>query len=168
MKHLVMTTLLALAVTAVAQTTPSSTQPQSATPSLQPSASSTPPQDMPGSATASQSAGSDKSKTEKLKGCIQSNGGQYMLEDKHGKQVTLTGQDFSAHVGHTVTVHGAYADGSTGVSANAVNGGKSSGQQFVVSKMDMVSEQCGVAKSKTKGMNFTHTDSKGKPSPYRY
>jgi len=131
MKHLVVAAILALSVSvaALAQTTPRSTR----------------------STAASQSAASDKSKSEKLKGCIQSMGGQYVLGEKHGKQVTLTGQDFSAHVGHSVTVHGTYAKGS-----------------FVVSKMDMLAEQCSGAKFTIKGMNNTHTNASGKPSPYRY
>src|SRR6476660_7966324 len=36
----------------------------------------------------------------KLKGCVQSQGGQFILETKKNKTVSLTGQDVSAHVGH--------------------------------------------------------------------
>ena len=50
------------------------------------------------------SANTNESKGEKkLKGCVQSENGQYVLETKKGN-ILLTGQDVSAHVGHEVSV----------------------------------------------------------------
>ena len=46
-----------------------------------------------------------------LKGCIKSEGGNYMLEEKSGKTVPLAGADVSAHSGHEVTVHGSWENG---------------------------------------------------------
>jgi hypothetical protein len=52
-----------------------------------------------------------------LKGCIRSEGGQYMLEEKGGKMAALSSsEDLSSHVGHQVKVHGNWQKG--GVSAN--------------------------------------------------
>jgi hypothetical protein len=48
-----------------------------------------------------------------LKGCIQSQNGGYMLEEKGGKTAMLnSSQDLSAHVGHMVKVHGMWQKGS--------------------------------------------------------
>jgi hypothetical protein len=52
----------------------------------------------------------------KIKGCVQSQGGQYMLETKKGKTVSLTGQDVSAHVGHEVEVKGTWEKGMSATS----------------------------------------------------
>jgi hypothetical protein len=42
-----------------------------------------------------------------LKGCIRSENGQYLLEEKGGKVASLSaGSDLAAHVGHQVKVHG--------------------------------------------------------------
>src|SRR5437870_1782566 len=58
------------------------------------------------------SANTGASKGEKkLKGCVQSQGGQYVLETKKGKAVALAGQDVSAHVGHEVAVKGTWESG---------------------------------------------------------
>jgi hypothetical protein len=105
-----------------------------------------------------------------LKGCLQSSGGQFTLEDKHGKQVALTGsKDFASHVGHTVAVHGTFgigSDASSGASATSATGSMSaSGDQFMVSKLDMVSEKCSTAKSKNTSKDVTNDS--GKPSPNR-
>jgi hypothetical protein len=100
----------------------------------------------------------DQPKNEKkLKGCIASQDGKYMLQDKHGKDVLLGGsQDLAAHVGHTVTVHGMY-EGSDNTSM--ASGSSATGKQFVVTKIDMVSESCKGGKDKD------HDNSK--PSPYQ-
>src|SRR5512142_2968132 len=61
----------------------------------------------------------DQNKGEKkLKGCVQSQGSQYMLETKKGN-VLLTGQDVSAHVGHEVTVKGTWENSSSGNAGSA-------------------------------------------------
>ena len=101
--------------------------------------------------------GSSKSESKgekKLKGCIESQGGSYMLQEKSGKNVALTGADLSAHVGHEVAVHGSWESGA-GSSAAATGGGMGSndkaGKQFNVTSVDMISESCGG--SKKGGMN---------------
>jgi len=82
----------------------------------------------------------------KLKGCIQSEGGQTVLKEKSGKTVALTGQDLSAHVGHEVAVKGSWASGGD----MAASGGSSN--QFTVSSVDMISENCKMS-GKSKGMS---------------
>jgi hypothetical protein len=59
-----------------------------------------------------------------LKGCIRSQAGQYMLEEKGGKMASLNAsEDLSAHVGHQVKVHGNWQKGTasanSGTSANS-------------------------------------------------
>lgn len=97
----------------------------------------------------STSQGSEMKGDKKMKGCIRSEGGQYVLEDKHGKSTPLSGQDLSSHVGHEVTVHGMWASGDTS-STMSSSGAASSGKAFSVSSVDMVSESCPMDKSKTK------------------
>lgn len=75
----------------------------------------------------------------KIKGCVSQQNGQYVLETKHGKSIPLSGQDVSAHVGHTVALHGTWAAASTGTQTST---GMSSGNSFNVSKVDMISESC--------------------------
>jgi hypothetical protein len=104
-----------------------------------------------------------------LRGCVESQGGGYVLQQKNGQTVPLSSsQDFSAHVGHEVKVHGTWANGSSTASSSAstspnaqqsaTNGSaalgsnpgagnptassSSSGKTFIVDKMDMVSDQC--------------------------
>ena len=78
----------------------------------------------------------------KFKGCVQSQGGQYVLETKKGKTVTLTGQDVSAHVGHEVAVKGTWESGS-GMSSTASGNAGTSEKTFNVTKVEMISETCG-------------------------
>lgn len=107
-----------------------------------------------------------------LKGCIQSQNGGYVLQEKDGKMAMLnSSQDLSAHVGHTVKVHGMWEKSgssnsgsmSSGSNSNATTSSSSttmpnnsqsdsamgsmgsmdhSGQSFMVNKLDMVSDQC--------------------------
>ena len=168
MRNIVIATVFALVfgLAAVAQTTPGSqqTMPQGTNPSTQPSTTPSTSGDM--SNTGNQNTAASETKGEKkLKGCIQSEGGKYVLQDKHGKDVALAGSaDLASHVGHTVTVHGTYGSGSDASSATASNSGMSasSGQQFMVSKIDMVSESCSGDKGKTKDKV---TDNNSKPNP---
>ena len=82
----------------------------------------------------------------KLKGCIQSQGGQYVLESKHGKSVMLSGQDLAAHVGHEVKVKGTWESGNaSGMSSTSTTsaGGNSAGEKtFNVTNVEMVSDTC--------------------------
>lgn len=75
----------------------------------------------------------------KLKGCVQSQGGQYVLETKKGKMVALTGQDVSAHVGHEVQVKGTWASGSMSQTSSGNAGEKS----LNVTDVKMISDTCG-------------------------
>jgi hypothetical protein len=93
-------------------------------------------------------------KTEKtLKGCVESQGGQYVLETKKGN-VALMGQDVSAHVGHEVKVKGNWEKGSAGnTSAAGTAESSASAKSFDVSSVDMVSATCKMkGKGSTSGM----------------
>jgi len=175
MKKIFVATVFSLvfALAALAQTTPGTAQsPQGRDRSAMPE--TTPSQTSPSqtAGTSSQNTPGDTTAEKKLKGCIASQGDKYVLQDKHGKEIALSGsQDLSSHVGHTVTVHGTYANGSdastgasSATSATAASGGTSGGGQFVVSKVDMVSETCTMAKGNDSTKD--HADS-GKPSPNR-
>src|SRR5205823_7075113 len=90
---------------------------------------------------------SHKGKGEKkLKGCILSQGGSYVLQEKSGKIVALTGADLSAHVGHEVAVHGSWEGGAVSSSTASSGGGMGSSdkarKQLNVDRVDMVSESC--------------------------
>jgi len=138
---------MALGMTAWAQT-PAQNDPSQGT---NPSTQSSPSQggDM---------ANQDRPKGErKLKGCIESEAGKFMLREKNGKDVQLSGsQDFASHVGHTVAVHGTYtgSESASGVASGAPS------DQFTVTKIDMVSDTCKEKAGKTK------ENESGKPSPY--
>jgi hypothetical protein len=103
----------------------------------------------------------------KLKGCVQSQGGQYVLETKKGKAVNLTGQDVSAHVGHEVAVKGtyesggAYASGSS--SSTSTSGGNASGSEkektFNVASVDMISDTCKSSKGSSGTMGASPSGS---------
>jgi endoglucanase len=89
----------------------------------------------------------DHSKGEKkLKGCIQSQGGQYVLESKHGKAVMLSGQGLASHVGHEVKVKGTWENGGSSAmsSTSSSNGGTSAASEktFNVTNVEMVSDTC--------------------------
>src|SRR5438067_11612415 len=130
-------------------------------------------------------ANSENKGEKKLKGCIRSENGKYVLESKHHKMIALTGsEDFAPHVGHTVTVHGTFLNGSNSASSGAMSGntgtaagtsstgtaptssaGASSaggeGSEFQVTKMDMVSESCTMEGQK--GMKGDKGPARNKP-----
>jgi hypothetical protein len=113
-----------------------------------------------GQGTSSNAGMQGTSKSEKkLKGCIQSQGGSYMLQEKSGKNVALTGADVSAHVGHEVAVHGSW-EGGAGSSSAASSGGMGSsdkaGKQFNVTSVDMISESCGGSKKGNSGAGINN------------
>ena len=140
---------LALGLCAVAQQKPSN-DPRSAPPGAD---SSTMPSQTPDTASPSASTPQAEAKSEKkLKGCIKADGSAFVLEEKKGKHVSLTGQDLAAHVGHTVVVHGPYAAASgagTMTSAGA-------GDQFTVNRVDMVSSSCSGDKDKSDKTSSEH------------
>lgn len=81
-------------------------------------------------------------KGHKMKGCIRSEGGKYVLEDAHGKTFALNStEDLSAHVGHEVIVHGTE---SSAANSSATSTGASAGaeKEITVSKLDIVSDTC--------------------------
>jgi uncharacterized protein YdeI (BOF family) len=88
-----------------------------------------------------------------LKGCVESQSGQYVLETKKGS-IPLTGQDVSAHVGHEVKVKGAWEKASAaGATSTESSSSAASGKSFNVSSVDMVSDNCKVkSKSSSSGM----------------
>jgi hypothetical protein len=95
----------------------------------------------------------------KMKGCVQSQGGQYVLETKKGKMVALSGQDVSAHVGHEVSVKGTWSSASAGMSPSSSgtassSGSASSGERtFNVTDVKMISDTCsGKGKHSDNGM----------------
>jgi uncharacterized protein DUF5818 len=157
MKQLVMTVVFALVfgLAALAQN-PSSTDPQSgASPSASPSAQDQNPSASPSAApSASQTAEPSSAKEKKLKGCLQSENGKFILQEKNGKTVELTGQDLSAHVGQMVKVEGSASAGAeslpagTGQPSAAAGSSSSATEQFSVTKIDKVSDTCDMNKSK--------------------
>jgi hypothetical protein len=158
MKRIVLLTAFAMVfgLAAFAQSpTPGDPQsnPQSTTaPSPQPQTTPSPSPDMPSAGSQNQAPPKVENGEKKLKGCIASEGGKYILQSKHGKEIVLTGsEDFASHVGHTVTVRGTLTNSadSTGAasSATATSTGTSSdtasaGEQLKVSKIEMVSDTC--------------------------
>jgi hypothetical protein len=96
----------------------------------------------------------------KLKGCVQSQGGQYVLETKKGKAVALAGQVVSAHVGHEVEVKGTWESGST-ASATSSGAAASSGKTFNVADVKMISDTCGGKGSKEKSGSNMGTGANG-------
>ena len=202
----IVTALMFFVATAMAQTTPQSTpqtdpqgsttaSPSSASPSSQTSTPSTQtPAEQPGSATSSTgmqsgSTAADTKGEKKLKGCIESENGKYVLENKHGKEVTLTGQDLSGHVGHQVVVHGNFQNnaaasasgenagtaasaGSTSTSSTSASTTTGSsdtkdmkakaGKDFNVTSVDMVSSTCKDKDEKTE----KHSDTSAPPQKY--
>src|SRR5207253_4235477 len=62
-----------------------------------------------------------------LTGCIRSQNGSFMLEEKNGKFAKLNiTEDLSAHVGHSVRVRGIWAAGTAGSSSNPSSGSSAS------------------------------------------
>ena len=138
------------------QQQPGMTQPDNSTPMGQTDQNN--PQNNPNAATKP-----DKGE-KKLKGCVQSQGGQYVLETKKGKTVALTGQDVSAHVGHEVSVKGSWESGASagaGVSSSGSTAG--SEKSFNVASVDMISDTCG-GKSKGSSSNMGTAPSGSNPS----
>jgi TolA-binding protein len=133
------------------QSSPSMNSPRGQQPGM-----AQPGNDTTGQTTQTEQTGNTASHEKKLKGCVQSQGGQYVLETKKGKAIALTGQDVSAHVGHEVAVKGMWekggsssmsstAAGSSGSSTSATNE-----KTFNVASVDMISDTCGAKTTKEK------------------
>jgi hypothetical protein len=96
----------------------------------------------------------------KLKGCLLSEGGKYVLQERRGRSIALAGsQELGSHVGHTVMARGTFLTGDV----NNHSSSTASRQIFAVSKLDMVSDSCGFDKTRIAQQTF---DANGKPSPY--
>src|ERR1700686_1644301 len=102
----------------------------------------------------------------RLKGCLISEGGKYVLQDRKGKEVALAGSaELGSHIGHMVTVRGTFANGDanrrTSAPYSAATYSAASGT-FMVSKPHPISDPCGSDKNKL----AEQVNSNGKPSPY--
>jgi Protein of unknown function (DUF5818) len=98
----------------------------------------------------SQGSAAKGEKQHKVKGCIRSEGGSYVLEDAHGRTYSLNStEDLSAHVGHEVVIHGSEGP----AAGSAVSGGSAgAGEKAItVSKVDMVSDTCKMGGKHGKG-----------------
>lgn len=97
-------------------------------------------------------------KTEhKIKGCVESQGSQYALKTRKGKEIALGGQDVSAHVGHEVELQGTWeASAAGGMSPSS--SGEASARTFNVTDVKMISDTCG---AKSKGASGNETSPTG-------
>lgn len=166
MKKLSLSICLACAffvASAVAQMAPGGSQgTQNSSPSMQqpgqqqPGGMNQPDANAPGTQTDQNAANQNQTNGERrLKGCVQSQGGQYALETKKGKTIALAGQDVSAHVGHEVSVKGTWENG---MSATSSGNTGASGKTFNVTEVKMISETCG-GKSHSGSMDHSSTGS---------
>jgi hypothetical protein len=148
----------ALCVAAVAQTHASGAQgTQGSSPSMgQQPTTSQPSQPGMSGQTGQTDQNTNANRERKLKGCVQSQGGQYVLETKKGKAINLTGQDVSAHVGHEVAVKGNFESG--GAMSQSSSGSASNGEKtFNVTNVDMISDTCAAGKNKGTSGGMSNT-----------
>jgi hypothetical protein len=113
------------------------------------------------------STGNAENKGEKkLKGCIRSENGKYVLETKHDKMVSLTGlQDFAPHVGHTVTLHGKFVNNSSSVGAMSENPGTGTGDSTTTGAASPSTGSNSGAMSKSPGTGTGDSTTTGAASP---
>jgi hypothetical protein len=90
-----------------------------------------------GNANANHAAGEKR-----LKGCIESQNGQYVLKTKKGKDIALTGNDVSSQVGHEVVVHGMWS-GSAAAAGAPDSNVSNAPHEFDVTAYDLISNTCG-------------------------
>jgi hypothetical protein len=93
---------------------------------------------------ANDQTGTSNAKSEKkLKGCVESQNGQYVLMTKKGN-VALAGQDVSAHVGHEVAVKGTWDNSGSNAAPTASSSSGEAGSKgtFNVTEVKMESDQC--------------------------
>ena len=100
-----------------------------------------------------QTSAADIAGEQVLQGCVSLQGGRYVVQRSAGETVTPTSeQDLSAHVGHTVALHGNYASADPEAgrppnsSATSPESSEQSSPKFVVTKIEMVSETCSIDK----------------------
>ena len=122
---------------------PGATQPGAA----QPGTAGQSPDMGPGANDQTGTANTNSNKGEKkIKGCVESQNGQYVLLTKKGN-VALAGQDVSAHVGHEVSLKGTWdnsANPNASPTASSSGGEALSKGTFNVTEVKMESEQCKV------------------------
>jgi hypothetical protein len=113
------------------------------------------------------STGNAENKGEKkLKGCIRSENGKYVLETKHDKMVSLTGlQDFASHVGHTVTLHGKFVNNSSSAGAMSENPGTGTGDSTTTGAASPSTGSNSGAMSKSPGTGTGDSTTTGAASP---
>ena len=102
----------------------------------------------------------------KLKGCVESQNGQYVLMTKKGN-VALAGQDVSAHVGHEVSVKGTWESGGSNANASpsaSSSGGEALAKTFNVSEVKMESDQCKLKSKDHSGSMSGSTGASGSTS----
>jgi len=153
---LTVVTIFAFFITgAVAQSSTSSPGSTGSSPAAQsPDQTGNTASQQPGYGSAGNTSGTKAEK--KIKGCIQSQGGQYMLQTKSGKSIPLTGQDVSAHNGHEVALHGTWTSGSSSssnMSDTSSGMGASGGNAFNVTSVDHISDTCSGSKHGQTGDN---------------
>jgi len=152
MKKLAVSIIVTLALCMAAAIAQTGTDPSQGNSGATPSATQ-PSEQQPAAATspASQATSTDTASTDKadkqLRGCVRSQGGQYVLESKKGKAIALTGQDVSAHVGHEVSLKGTWESGGSGTGVSTASGA-SSDKTFNVASVTMISDSCGGKTSK--------------------
>lgn len=92
-------------------------------------------------------------KEHSLRGCVESDNGTYKLAEKSGKEITLTGSDVAAHVGHEVKVRGTWENAASSPSSSTSSSSSSSaagtssasgasGREFNVSSVQMIASSC--------------------------
>jgi hypothetical protein len=117
----------------------------------------------------------------KLKGCIESQGGQYVLREKGGKEVKLSGSaDLASHVGHQVAVHGTYGGSTSGAASNSgadkmpsssgsttanPSSSASGEQEFMVTKIDHESDTCKIKGANSGKSGMSGSNSSGTQAP---
>jgi hypothetical protein len=113
------------------------------------------------------STGNAENKGEKkLKGCLRSENGKYVLETKHDKMVSLTGlQDFASHVGHTVTLHGKFVNNSSSAGAMSENPGTGTGDSTTTGAASPSTGSNSGAMSKSPGTGTGDSTTTGAASP---
>ena len=151
-----------LGTAAAAQTMPTVREQSGSMPTVQSESSSPQYSNISNSGNQNSAAIGEK----RLKGCLISQGGKYVLQDKRGKEVALAGSaELGSHIGHMVTVRGTFANGDANHRTAATYSAatyNAAGGTFMVSKLDPISDSCGSDKNKL----AEHVNSNGKPSPY--
>lgn len=151
---------------AFAQASPSASEPQSSPGAEQSQHPGQPGMTQPGeypqsTPTQTESSTNQPEKTEhKIKGCVEAQGSQYALKTRKGKEVALSGQDVSAHVGHEVELQGTWEAAAAGDMSPSASGA-ASGRTFNVTDVKMISESCNM---KSKGSS-TSSPTGGSTTP---